>query len=120
MSHISGQVKNLLSKITSVDQGNYPEMMGKTFIINAPGMFKLVWGIVKRFLDARTLTKIEASICKEPFHACMKTYLNPAYHNVICIQAQRYISRYCSRKGCFFIFRKQTNDLQFRKCTTPA
>lgn len=59
MSHISGQVKGLLSKITSVDQGNYPEMMGKTFIINAPGMFKIVWGIVKRFLDARTLTKIE-------------------------------------------------------------
>lgn len=64
MSHISGQVKGLLSKITSVDQGNYPEMMGKTFIINAPGMFKLVWGIVKRFLDARTLTKIEA--CPSP------------------------------------------------------
>ena len=62
MSHVSGQVKGLLSKITSVDQGNYPEMMGKTFIINAPGMFKLVWGIVKRFLDARTLTKIEVSI----------------------------------------------------------
>ena len=61
MSHISGQVKGLLSKITSVDQGNYPEMMGKTFIINAPGMFKIVWGIVKRFLDARTLTKIEVS-----------------------------------------------------------
>lgn len=66
MSHISGQVKGLLSKITSVDQGNYPEMMGKTFIINAPGMFKLVWGIVKRFLDARTLTKIEVGSPASP------------------------------------------------------
>lgn len=45
----------------AIDQGNYPEMMGKAVIINAPGMFKLVWGIVKRFLDARTLSKIEAS-----------------------------------------------------------
>jgi len=59
MSHISGQVKSLLGKITSVDQSNYPEMMGRTFIINAPGMFKFVWAIVKRFLDARTLTKID-------------------------------------------------------------
>ena len=59
LSHFTGQVKNLLSKITSVDQNNYPEMMGKTVIINAPGMFKMVWGMVKRFLDARTLSKIE-------------------------------------------------------------
>ena len=75
MSHISGQVKGLLSKITSVDQGNYPEMMGKTFIINAPGMFKLVWGIVKRFLDARTLTKIEAGICNQSVWPCLITRL---------------------------------------------
>ena len=56
---MTGQVKNLLSKITAIDQNNYPEMMGKTLIINAPGMFKVVWSIVKRFLDPRTLSKID-------------------------------------------------------------
>lgn len=76
MSHVSGQVKGLLSKITSVDQGNYPEMMGKTFIINAPGMFKLVWGIVKRFLDARTLTKIEVSIIQISCSSCISILLH--------------------------------------------
>lgn len=59
---MTGQVKQLLGKITAIDQANYPEMMGKTLIINAPGVFKLVWGVVKRFLDARTLTKIEVSL----------------------------------------------------------
>lgn len=77
MSHISGQVKGLLSKITSVDQGNYPEMMGKTFIINAPGMFKLVWGIVKRFLDARTLSKIEVS---HTTHLSLHKFLQSSTH----------------------------------------
>ena len=62
MSHLTGQVKALLSKITAIDQANYPEMMGKTLIINAPGLFKIVWGAVKRFLDARTLAKIEVKV----------------------------------------------------------
>lgn len=61
VSHMTGQVKALLGKITAIDQANYPEMMGKTLIINAPRVFKWVWAAVKGFLDARTLAKIEVS-----------------------------------------------------------
>ena len=50
----------MLGKITSIDQNNYPEMMGHTCIINAPGVFKVIWSIIKPMLDPRTQGKIEA------------------------------------------------------------
>ena len=53
----------MLSKITSIDQSNYPEMMGHTCIINAPGVFKVIWSILKPMLDPRTQAKIEARHC---------------------------------------------------------
>ena len=40
-------------------QDNYPETLGKTLIINAPSIFKMIWGLVKPMLDVRTQAKIE-------------------------------------------------------------
>ena len=59
LSHIS-QVRKVMGKILAIDQNNYPEMLGKTCIINAPGLFKTVFALVKPMLDPRTLSKIEA------------------------------------------------------------
>lgn len=52
-------VKQMLGKITSLDSNNYPEMLGKTCIINAPSGFGMIFGMVKPFLDARTRAKVE-------------------------------------------------------------
>jgi hypothetical protein len=34
-------------------QGNYPECLGKLFIVNAPWIFSTAWGFIKGFLDVR-------------------------------------------------------------------
>lgn len=49
----------MLGKITSLDSNNYPEMLGKTCIINAPSGFGMIFGMVKPFLDVRTRAKVE-------------------------------------------------------------
>ena len=50
----------MLSKILSIDQDNYPEMLGHTCIINAGGVFSLLFRFIKPYLDVRTQNKIEA------------------------------------------------------------
>ncbi|MEW5299737.1 MAG: hypothetical protein WDW36_002722 [Sanguina aurantia] len=59
MSHLSSEVKRLLGIITKIDSNNYPETMGHMCIINAPGIFRLMWSIIKGTLDPRTQSKIE-------------------------------------------------------------
>eukprot|EP00879_Flechtneria_rotunda_P010462 GHRR01010938.1.p1 GENE.GHRR01010938.1~~GHRR01010938.1.p1 ORF type:complete len:354 (+),score=106.05 GHRR01010938.1:979-2040(+) len=62
MSHLSGEVKRLISTLTKYDQDNYPEMLGRICIINAPMVFKAIWALVKPLLNPRTLSKIQ--ICQ--------------------------------------------------------
>ena len=40
-------------------QDNYPELMYKTLIINAPTTFRVLWAMVRHLMDARTQAKIE-------------------------------------------------------------
>ncbi|KAL6762289.1 CRAL-TRIO domain-containing protein [Haematococcus lacustris] len=59
MSHLTGETKRLMGLITKYDQDNYPELLGHICIINAPSVFRMIWGVVKGMLDARTQGKIE-------------------------------------------------------------
>jgi len=52
------QNHRFLGAITAVDQDNFPEMLYRMFIINAPAMFSMAWSIIKRFLDPKTRDKI--------------------------------------------------------------
>ena len=49
----------MLGKIVSIDQDNYPEMLGHTCIINAGSVVSLLFRFVKPMLDLRTQNKIE-------------------------------------------------------------
>ena len=59
LKHLSGDVKKMMSKVLAIDQNHYPEMLGHTVIINAPSVFKMLFGFIKPMLDARTQGKIE-------------------------------------------------------------
>ncbi len=59
LRHFTGEVKRMLVRVTSLDQDNYPEMLGHTCIINAPSVFKVMWAFAKPLLDTRTQHKIE-------------------------------------------------------------
>lgn len=42
----------------TVEQDNYPENLGRCFIVNCPAFFRFAWKLVKIFLDERTNKKI--------------------------------------------------------------
>ena len=56
--HINKDFIWLVKAIAAHDQAHYPERMGVTFIINAPGVFGLVWRTVRPFIDPATRDKI--------------------------------------------------------------
>lgn len=59
VSQVSRDFLALTKLIAKVDQEQYPETMGKTFIINAPTVFPMVWKMVKPFIDPVTAAKIQ-------------------------------------------------------------
>ncbi|EIE24984.1 CRAL/TRIO domain-containing protein [Coccomyxa subellipsoidea C-169] len=65
LKHLTGEVKRMLSRIMSIDQNNYPEMLGHTCIINAPSIFKFVWQAIRSFIDPKTQEKVE--VCPRDF-----------------------------------------------------
>lgn len=59
ISTITGEVRKIMGLIMQIDQDYYPELMHRCLIINAPTTFRIIWGMVKYLLDARTQAKIE-------------------------------------------------------------
>jgi len=54
----AGQVYGYLQRASGISQNNYPERLGKLYIINAPWGFSGVFAVIKRFLDPVTVNKI--------------------------------------------------------------
>eukprot|EP00948_MAST-09A_sp_MAST-9A-sp1_P001062 g1062.t1 len=48
---------SIFGKIIGVSSANYPERVKKVFIVRAPGIFMMVWGLVKHIFDARQRAK---------------------------------------------------------------
>ena len=58
---MDGKVQEFLKTTMTTDQDNYPEILYKMFIINAPGMFSMAWSLISSFLDAKTNAKIKVN-----------------------------------------------------------
>ncbi|KAG2439718.1 hypothetical protein HYH02_010597 [Chlamydomonas schloesseri] len=59
LSQVTGEALKMFQRIAKADQDNYPEMLGHICIINAPAVFRMIWGMAKGFIDIRTQGKIE-------------------------------------------------------------
>ncbi|XP_062079114.1 phosphatidylinositol/phosphatidylcholine transfer protein SFH13-like [Humulus lupulus] len=60
---------NLLAAMTKIDNSYYPETLHRMYIVNAgPGFKKMLWPAAQKFLDAKTIGKIQVlepkSLCK--------------------------------------------------------
>lgn len=44
--------------IAAVDQDNYPETMGSTYVVNAPWVFTAIWRVIRVFLDEGVTAKV--------------------------------------------------------------
>ncbi|KAK0587189.1 hypothetical protein LWI29_018797 [Acer saccharum] len=59
MSNFSKPARYLFMEIQKIDSNYYPETLHQLFIINAGSGFRMLWKVIKAFLDERTLAKIQ-------------------------------------------------------------
>lgn len=51
-------VRAFVQEASAIGQNQYPETMGKFYIINAPYLFSTIWSLIKLWLDPVTVAKI--------------------------------------------------------------
>ncbi|KAM1249638.1 hypothetical protein ACFX2G_032986 [Malus domestica] len=59
LANFSKPARYIFMEIQKIDSNYYPETLNCLFIVNAGSGFKMLWKVVKAFLDARTLAKIQ-------------------------------------------------------------
>ena len=68
--------RDYLKTVTKMDSDNYPEMLGKLFVVNAPSFFRGMWSIISGFIDPRTRDKI--TILGSDFHKKLHESVDPS------------------------------------------
>lgn len=63
--HMYGKVQKLIQGIAARDEVSYPESIRKVYIVNPPGVFSLVWALMKPFIEERTQAKFAFGTSKE-------------------------------------------------------
>ncbi len=58
LSHVNSDFYSTLKGIANIDSSQYPETMGRVFIINTPSAFPIAWAVMKAFLDPVVASKI--------------------------------------------------------------
>eukprot|EP00475_Leptophrys_vorax_P017108 TRINITY_DN2364_c0_g1_i1.p1 TRINITY_DN2364_c0_g1~~TRINITY_DN2364_c0_g1_i1.p1 ORF type:complete len:330 (-),score=102.86 TRINITY_DN2364_c0_g1_i1:109-1098(-) len=56
--HLHRQALGNMQTMLAVGQANYPEMIDKIFVVNAPSMFSTLWALIKPMLNPRTCAKV--------------------------------------------------------------
>ena len=59
---LSGDTNQFVKTIAQTGQANYPNTLGKLYLINVPMVFTAVWSVLKLFLHEQTLSKIEITM----------------------------------------------------------
>ena len=52
------RVLSFIKKSSGYLSNYYPEVLGTAFVINASGIFRAAWELIKKFLDPRTAAKV--------------------------------------------------------------
>lgn len=55
---MTGPMISFAQALATVEQDNYPENLGRVFVVNCSTFFRLAWKLVKVFIDERTNKKI--------------------------------------------------------------
>jgi len=78
----TSEIREYLKSHFKILQDNYPERLGKMFVINAPTIFAGIWAVLKKFVDPKTRNKVEilgsrykAKLCEVIDEATLPTFL---------------------------------------------
>ena len=52
------EVRSFLGSIIGISSQNYPELLGRMYIVNAPYVFQGIWSVIKPWIDPNTRKKI--------------------------------------------------------------
>jgi len=55
--HFTSETRAFIQSFIKMASDNYPETIYKTYIVNAPFIFRTVWAFVSKFLDERQISK---------------------------------------------------------------
>ena len=58
LSTFDADCRKQVATVAAISSDNFPESLHKMFIVNAPKIFRVVWAVVRTFLDKRTRDKI--------------------------------------------------------------
>mmetsp|Transcript_20477 Transcript_20477/g.33957 ORF Transcript_20477/g.33957 Transcript_20477/m.33957 type:complete len:479 (-) Transcript_20477:125-1561(-) len=58
MTDFAGEVVDFTRKCSAFTGDHYPERAGYVIVVNVPSWFKMIWNVVKSFIDEVTLKKI--------------------------------------------------------------
>eukprot|EP01041_Mallomonas_annulata_P000532 gene532-1010_t len=56
--HISAESKRVITETLKIGSGNYAEILFKSYVVNAPWVFNLLWYFIKGLLDPNTIAKV--------------------------------------------------------------
>ncbi|XP_062186435.1 phosphatidylinositol/phosphatidylcholine transfer protein SFH11-like isoform X2 [Phragmites australis] len=59
MNNFSKSAREMFIEIQKIDSNYYPETLNQLYIINAGSGFRALWKVLKSFMEARTLAKIQ-------------------------------------------------------------
>jgi hypothetical protein len=65
LGHVNMKVKEFIERSNAVSSLNYPEILGAMYIVNAPGVFPLIWNAVKGMIDPGTRSKMHVLTAKQ-------------------------------------------------------
>eukprot|EP01129_Flabellula_baltica_P009544 TRINITY_DN3914_c0_g1_i2.p1 TRINITY_DN3914_c0_g1~~TRINITY_DN3914_c0_g1_i2.p1 ORF type:complete len:360 (-),score=84.27 TRINITY_DN3914_c0_g1_i2:32-1111(-) len=58
LKHVDGKVKHAFQRVSKLFDKYYPETAYKFYVVNAPGIFAVIWNIVKGIIDKNTARKV--------------------------------------------------------------
>jgi len=76
VGQLNNRTLDIIKKQSFNDSLCFPETMNKTIIVNAPRFFAVTWGLIKGWLDARTVSKIEMFTSTKAAQACLREYID--------------------------------------------
>ena len=125
MSQFSNEVWDALKLTNELTSANFPESLGILIVINAPLYFRVVWGLVKKFVDPRTFAKFR--LFGSDYHTDLHQYVHPdnlpiEYHGTGKLGLQTLDDLYTPEKayGIFRIAEEYVHERRAGRPTTPG